>query len=379
VSTAAIAELPAVLVADDQEDICTALGLALKGQGFEIETARSPREIVSAVGRRRFDAVLMDLNYARDTTSGGEGLEVLSRLHALDRSLPVIVMTAWGTIELAVEAMRRGAVDFLLKPWNNAALLDMLRTRARRLPGREAARDLEAAACVQTRLLPQALPASSTLECAALCVEAGAVGGDGYDVMDLGEGRLAVVLTDVSGKGVPAALLSAGLQAMIRSRADQARDDLAGALRAANRTFAASTSPEHYATLFMGVYDGATRRLRYVNAGHNPPLLLGAGGGCRRLAATAPVIGLLDEWDVQEGEIALGPGETLLVYSDGVSEARAGEVEWGEEGLIARLRAEAATPLAEVPAAIIAAATAFAGGRQDDDMTVLVLRGRPAG
>jgi DNA-binding NtrC family response regulator len=120
---------PRILIADDQPDVLIALRLLLKGEGYETESANSPAAILTAVEQRDFDAVLMDLNYARDTTSGQEGLDLLCRIQALDATLPVIVMTAWGSVQLAVEAMRRGARDFIQKPWENARLLTILRTQ----------------------------------------------------------------------------------------------------------------------------------------------------------------------------------------------------------------------------------------------------------
>ncbi len=118
-----------VLVADDQPDVREALRLLLKNEGFEIQTATSPAEILAALESREFDIVLMDLNYARDTTSGAEGLDVLMRIQAMDSALPVVVMTAWGSVQVAVEAMRRGARDFIQKPWENARLLAIVRTQ----------------------------------------------------------------------------------------------------------------------------------------------------------------------------------------------------------------------------------------------------------
>ena len=118
-----------VLIADDQRDVLEALKLLLKGEGFGIHTASSPAGVLDSLQAREFDAVLIDLNYARDTTSGQEGLDLLSRIQAIDSTLPVIVMTAWGTVDLAVEAMRRGARDFVQKPWENARLLAVLRNQ----------------------------------------------------------------------------------------------------------------------------------------------------------------------------------------------------------------------------------------------------------
>jgi DNA-binding NtrC family response regulator len=123
------AHKPRVLIADDQREVREALRLMLKAEGFETETATSPAEVLAAVSNRDFDAVLMDLNYARDTTSGREGLELIDRLRAVDESLPVVVMTAWASVDVAVEAMRRGARDFVEKPWDNARLVRILRNQ----------------------------------------------------------------------------------------------------------------------------------------------------------------------------------------------------------------------------------------------------------
>jgi DNA-binding NtrC family response regulator len=118
-----------ILVADDQPDVREALRLLLKGEGFDIDAVASPGALLAALDTREFDAILMDLNYARDTTSGQEGLDLLTEIRTRDGSLPVIVMTAWGSLNIAVEAMRRGAKDFIQKPWENARLLAILRTQ----------------------------------------------------------------------------------------------------------------------------------------------------------------------------------------------------------------------------------------------------------
>jgi DNA-binding NtrC family response regulator len=121
--------IPRVLIADDQPDVLEALRLLLKGEGYRIESAGSPAAILESIDGDEFDAVLMDLNYARDTTSGQEGLDLLSQLRSHDPTLPIVVMTAWGSVEVAVEAMRRGARDFVQKPWENARLLTIVRTQ----------------------------------------------------------------------------------------------------------------------------------------------------------------------------------------------------------------------------------------------------------
>ncbi len=121
--------MPRILIADDQADVLAALSLLLKGERFQIESTSSPEGVLRSIEVHEFDVVLIDLNYARDTTSGSEGLDLLSRIRAADPTLPVVVMTAWGSVDLAVEAMRRGARDFIQKPWDNARLLAVLRTQ----------------------------------------------------------------------------------------------------------------------------------------------------------------------------------------------------------------------------------------------------------
>ena len=122
-------QVPRILIADDQRDVLEALRLLAKGEGFQADTVDSPAAALKALEQRDYDMVLIDLNYARDTTSGEEGLDLLTRIHAADESLPVVVMTAWGSVNLAVEAMRRGARDFIEKPWDNERLLTILRTQ----------------------------------------------------------------------------------------------------------------------------------------------------------------------------------------------------------------------------------------------------------
>lgn len=153
-----------VLIADDQPDVLEALRLLLKTAGYSIETAPSPSAVLDAVGRREYDALLMDLNYARDTTSGQEGLDLLSKLREIDELLPVIVMTAWGSIELAVEAMRRGARDFVQKPWDNARLLATVRTQIELSDALRRGRRLEAENRVLREIAPSIIADSPAMK-----------------------------------------------------------------------------------------------------------------------------------------------------------------------------------------------------------------------
>jgi DNA-binding NtrC family response regulator len=153
-----------ILIADDQHDVLEALQLLLKPEGFRVETTSSPSGVLAALDRSDFDAVLIDLNYARDTTSGVEGLDLLSQLQAADTTLPVIVMTAWGSVELAVEAMRRGARDFVQKPWDNARLLTILRTQVELSRALRRGRQLEAAERLRVDAGPKLIAQSAAMQ-----------------------------------------------------------------------------------------------------------------------------------------------------------------------------------------------------------------------
>ena len=167
---------------------------------------------------------------------------------------------------------------------------------------RRSAQEMQYARQVQSRLLPQQAPSLKTLDCAGKCIQTRAVGGDYYDFLDLGSGRLGLVLADISGKGMSAALLMANLQANLRGQYALALEDVPHLLRSVNRLFYKNTETSHYATMFFAVYDDETRRLRYVNCGHNPPMLLRANGELERLEATATVLGLFEEWDCSVAE-----------------------------------------------------------------------------
>jgi sigma-B regulation protein RsbU (phosphoserine phosphatase) len=242
---------------------------------------------------------------------------------------------------------------------------------------RAAGRELEIAREVQSKLLPQRTPALDSLDYAGVCIQARQVGGDYYDFLYLGPGRLGLVLADISGKGISAALLMANLQASLRSHYAQAPDDLPRALRALNQTFFDSTTSSRYATLFFATYDEATSRLRYANCGHPPPVLLARDGSIARLRTTAPVIGLFEEWECSTDEIGLNCHDTLVMYTDGVVEAfNADGEEFGEERLVDVVRAQANGSVAAMIDAIVDAVQTHSGPAQSDDLTLVVARGR---
>ena len=362
-----------ILLCDDQPDVLHALRLMLKGAGYQAESVDSPGALLDAASTGAFDLILADLNYSRDTTSGTEGLDLLAALDARGNHTPVIVMTAWGSIDLAVEAMRRGASDFLQKPWDNARALAVIRKQAQTEHRRRS--ELDIAASVQQKLFPHITTPLRTLEYAGHCVAAQTVGGDYYDFLDAGPGRIAFLAGDVSGKGMPAALLMANLQACFRSQPPELLAQPAQLLDRINHHFYASTSSDRFATLFYGVYDDETRILRYVNCGHCPPMLMRANGQVERLEPTATMLGAFDEWEREDAYVHLNAGDFLLLFSDGVTEAENDdEQEFGEVRLQGLLKS--GHTAAETVEAVAAAVAQFSGAKRSDDVTVVALRTR---
>jgi sigma-B regulation protein RsbU (phosphoserine phosphatase) len=363
-----------ILVSDDQPEVLEAIRLLLKSAGHETVTANSPATLLEVARSRPFDLILMDLNYSRDTTSGREGLDLLASLEAGRGETPVVVMTAWSDVDLAVEAMQRGAVDFIQKPWDNRRLLNVIEGQTSAFRHKAVARhDLDRARNVQRRLMPQSAPGLKTLECAALSVPASEIGGDYYDFLDAGAGRLAFLLADVSGKGVAAGLLMAHLRASFHSQSAATLAEPADAIRSVNNLFVESSAPDEYATLFYGVYHEGLKRLRYINCGHLAPILIRASGAIERLAPTTTVLGLFAGMALTEASIDLNPGDTLLLFSDGITEAAnpAGD-EFGEDCLPPFMRGA----LPSIPTRILDAVRTFSPGAPSDDRTALCLRAR---
>jgi serine phosphatase RsbU (regulator of sigma subunit) len=245
---------------------------------------------------------------------------------------------------------------------------------------RHAEQEMQIARQVQIRLLPQQAPSLKTMDCAGKCIQTRAVGGDYFDFLDFGSCRLGLVVADISGKGISAALLMANLQANLRSQYATALEDLPGLLRSVNRSFYRNTEASHYATMFFAVYGDKTRRLRYVNCGHNPPVLLRANKEVERLGATATVLGLFEDWDCTVAECQLASGDVLVIYTDGVSEAGESDdgngEEFGDERLTIAIRKHQQQSANEILDEILSEVQQFSRGEQADDMTLIVAKCR---
>jgi phosphoserine phosphatase RsbU/P len=386
---------PRILIADDQPDVLNALRLLLKGQGYETEAVASPAELLLAVETREFDLLLMDLNYARDTTSGREGLDLLSRLKETADAPAIVVMTGWATVGLAVEAMQYGVADFVEKPWTNARLLEILQKqialgRERRDARRRAAKEDEdhkeialhfhqqeeevaEARYIQQGLLPKSIPQRPGYEIAGAWQPAHSVGGDYYDVLEFDEVTLGLCIADVAGKGLPAALLMSNLQAAVRGLASPSLSP-EGLCSRLNSLVCHNTGSDRFITFFYAQLDGPARLLRYTNAGHNAPILLHRDGSHERLQAGGGVLGVFPNQTFAASAAQLAPGDRVILFTDGVTEAcdHAGE-EFGEDRLLHVLQEHRASRASVLQEKILGAAGEFSGGHWHDDATLLVL------
>jgi serine phosphatase RsbU (regulator of sigma subunit) len=280
-----------------------------------------------------------------------------TRFEDLDRNSFALV--SFDEVSRAVEAQRRAA-------------------EARREAERRAAQELEIAREVQARLFPQRLPEIGSLEYAGACVQTHKVGGDYYDFLDLGQDRLGLVIGDIAGKGIAAALLMANLQANLRSQCAIAVEQPEQLLRSVNRLFYENTADNAYATLFYSEFDNRTCRLRYANCGHLPGLVIRGEGAIERLPSTAPALGLFTDWDCPTGELQLSSGDLFVIYTDGITESfNQRDEEFGEERLIETLRGVRGRRPPDVVAAVFDAVRRFSPHEQRDDVTMIAARCRP--
>jgi phosphoserine phosphatase RsbU/P len=384
------APIPRTLIADDQPDVAIALRLLLKEAGYQTEAVNSPAALLEALKRENFDLVLMDLNYARDTTSGQEGLDLITSIRHIDSLLPVVVITGWATVELAVEAMHRGVRDFVQKPWDNSTLLHTLRTqiewgrrrrqrirldKENRKVSKRLERDLGDAEEIQRALLPKQLPAVKGFELAVAWEPANAVSGDYFDVLTLDEHHTGICVADVAGKGMSAALLMSNLQASLKSNAS-ATIIPAELMTRLNRLICENIVPNRFISCVYASLDTRTQKLTYSNAGHYAPMLV-RDGRCLRLSESGAVFGVFPTEQYQQAEIQLQTGDVLALFTDGVTEVQNAEgEEFGEERLQQLLMDQSLTA-AELRNKVMSAVKEFGSGTFDDDVTLLVLKANP--
>jgi serine phosphatase RsbU (regulator of sigma subunit) len=292
---------------------------------------------------------------------------------------------SWGAVSTSFEDPDGNSFTLLSYEAINREVETQRRAHAERSESdHRLSQELELARHVQSRLFPQTQPVLSTLEYAAVCIQARHVGGDYYDFLDLGRDQLGLVVGDVCGKGVAAALLMANLQAHLRNQCASysSRPYLPFVLEqpqrfllSVNRLFYENTADSAFATLFFAEYNDKSRRLRYANCGHLPALLLRQNDQLERLEPTCTVLGLFKGWDCCAGEWNLSPGDTVAFYTDGVTESsnRDGE-EFGESRLVDALRRYRNLPLPNLLASLVDTVRSFSPHEQQDDITMLVAK-----
>jgi serine phosphatase RsbU (regulator of sigma subunit)/catechol 2,3-dioxygenase-like lactoylglutathione lyase family enzyme len=292
----------------------------------------------------------------------------------------------WGAISAILEDPDGNTFVLLSYEEMTLEIESQRRTHTERLEAENrAARERDFARAVQARLLPQVPLALNTLDCAGVCVQAREVGGDYYDFLDLGREHAGLVIGDISGKGTPAALLMANLQAHLRSQCPAywsrpytpfALGQPERLLRSVNQLFCQNTTEGTYATLFFAEYDDSAKLLRYANCGHLPGVVLTRGGRIERLEPTSTVLGLFREWTCSVGERSLSPGDLVVLFTDGITEARNdSDEEFGESRLIDALLENQHLSAQAALAAVLDALWKFNPNRdQRDDVTLLFAR-----
>jgi phosphoserine phosphatase RsbU/P len=376
---------PRVLIADDQPDVLEALRLLLKGHGYVTEAVTSPAALFDAMTQKEFDLILMDLNYARDTTSGREGLDLLARLKAAENAPPIVVMTGWATVGLAVEAMQQGIGDFVEKPWVNSRLLDILQKQVQigrdRREARQQAiaftraqeRESAEARSIQQGFLPKEIPQLAGYEIVGAWQPARVVGGDYYDVLPFGRETLGLCIGDVAGKGLPAALLMSNLQAAFRGFASPAVSPEALCDKL-NSLICRNIASDRFITFFYAQLDGVARQLRYTNAGHNAPIVAHKDGSHDRLREGGGILGVFPVQAFDMGVYDLAAGDRVLLFTDGVTEACNPEgEEFGDARLLELLEENRELSAEDLQRKILSVVAEFCRGHWHDDATLIAI------
>jgi len=367
-----------ILIAEDQEHVREALAMLLRGHGYSVVLCASPNDALASAQQHAPEIALLDMNYQRDSTSGIEGLELIQHLRELDATVPIIALTAWGNVDLAVSAMKHGASDFIEKPWRNDALLEKVQSlirRAQQARSSQRVSDYERhdAHQLQTRIVPQRHLIAQGVELFGDSVPAGVVGGDYFGVWQPAPDMLHFCVADVSGKGTPGALIAAMLYASVSTLSSSSNSPEI-VLAQVETTLRNQLGEGHYVTIFYGVLDLRTRVLHFVNAGHCPPILRRQNGAVQTLGPTRPVLGFMLDAGFHSDRLVLAVGDRLLLYTDGVTEAAndAGE-EFGPDRLAALVAGPQEEALPERYTQIMNNVRTHASGRFADDATLLLI------
>ena len=357
------------LVVDDEEPARERLGRLLSGCGVDVVAqAADGQEALSRIDELAPDLVFLDIQMP-----GLSGLDVAASLRPPRPR--VVFCTAFD--RFAIDAFEHHAVDYLLKPVNRDRLArTVTRVSDEIQEQRRLAREQDEAVRTQARLLPTSAPSVLGLDCAGACRPAHGVSGDYYDFLTLGPTRVGVALGDVSGKGTFAGLLGAALQARLQTLASRGSGEPARLLEELNRLTVGTMEGNRFATLYLAVYDGQHQTLAYASAGHPPALLVRPDRSVHELGGTGPAIGWSATATFDQRVVAVGPGDLLVISSDGITEASdpTGRL-YGLEALSQAVGSVADRPSSDVVSYVLADVERFGGGQPaEDDRTLVVAK-----
>src|SRR5271165_2967653 len=364
-----------ILIVEDDPAILCGLRDNLEFESHQVLTATDGEAGYRSLCEHMPDLVILDLMLPKMS-----GYDLCRRVRGEGFNAPILMLSARSEEGDRVVGLDLGANDYVSKPFSLRELLARVRAllrheREHHLDEARLSGELEMAAKVQQGLFPRVLPKAPGLDYAGICRPARGVSGDYYDFLALGEGKLGLLLADVSGKGMSAALLGASLHAVVRANAPAEGVRCGEVLAKANALLFKTTTAERYATVFYGAYDPASRMLTYANAGHCPPMLVRQGTCIRLDSITAPA-GMLPVMPALQNSIELVAGDCLLIFSDGIPEAtdEAGE-ELGDDGLLNALGRLGEGTAAEVCEGIVNEVRNYVREqRQADDITLIAMK-----
>ncbi|HEY2933365.1 MAG TPA: SpoIIE family protein phosphatase [Acidobacteriota bacterium] len=372
-----------ILIVEDEAAILTGLKANLEFESHEVITAVDGEQGYSLIRDGEPDLVILDLMLPKLS-----GFDLCRRVRGEGFSGPILMLSARSTEGDRVSGLDFGANDYVTKPFSLRELLARIRALLRyaeesRHDQKRMEAEIKTAFEVQRQLLPGTCPVIPGFDYAGQCRPALGVSGDYYDFIPLREGRLGLLMADVSGKGMPAALLGASIHAAVRAHAREAGRNCGEVLTKANSVLFDTSAPERFATIFYGVYDARSRTLTYANAGHYPPLLIravGNGRSCVRLDSITPPVGMLPTLAVAQRTIEISPGDWLLIVSDGIPEAcdQAGE-EFGPDRLSQIVKQGLDITAEQLCLRVLdAVRTHTRGNHQADDLTLIAAHASPA-
>jgi sigma-B regulation protein RsbU (phosphoserine phosphatase) len=362
-----------ILVIEDDAAIRRGLTTALQAESFNVLAAANGDDGYRLVRETHPDLVILDL-----MLPGMNGYGVCEQMRRYGFVTPVLMLTAQDHETNRVRGFEAGADDYVTKPFSVRELIGRVRAILRRSEGRldiANQRELDEARQVQQRLMPTEIPQVAGLRIAGACRPARIAGGDYFDVLKLNDGAVAVCIADVCGKGMPAALTMANLQAAVRTSAAKGLSP-GEVCESVNYLMCANIAGCGFITFFYAIIDcnAGRKRCIYCNAGHNPPILLERDGDTHRLDGGGGVLGVLRDWKYEEHEKSLAAGDSMLLYTDGITETGnlSGD-EFGEKRLVDLLRDLRGADAADLVDRTFAAAAEFTNGTFEDDVTVLAV------